>query len=197
VRHAAHALLDRVLVGRTAVELDGRGRKQAQALARRFEGDAVASVQSSPQLRARETAEPIAQRHALPVEIAPSLDEIDIGAWTGRSFEELQQDAQWQLWNSQRDSARAPGGESMGEAQSRMLTHLQRVHTQYQDASVILVSHGDPIRAALLHYLSRSLNDVHQLCVDPASVTTLLLHAGGAEIVRQNENVCVETCVTA
>src|SRR4030088_1080135 len=90
VRHGAHALLDRVLVGcKVDVALDSTGRRQALALAERFANERINLVQASPRERARETARPIAERVGVTLEIEPAVDEIDCGAWSGGSFEEV------------------------------------------------------------------------------------------------------------
>jgi len=76
VRHAAHDLLDRVLVGRmTGVSLSESGREQAQWVTQRLAREGLNLVQSSPQDRARETASPIARDRGLPLEIVPMLDD--------------------------------------------------------------------------------------------------------------------------
>src|SRR5215203_6843088 len=117
VRHAAHDRVDRVLCGRMpGVGLGEAGRRQAEALARRFADAAVDAVWTSPLDRARETAEPIAGRLGLPVRTSDGLAEIDFGAWTGLPFDALRDDPRWRRWNEARGSERPPPGESMGES---------------------------------------------------------------------------------
>ncbi len=174
VRHAAHELVDRVLVARSiGAALSSAGLRQAQALVSHFIREPIASVQSSPQLRARQTGQPIADSHGLPLEIAPEIDEINMGAWSGRSFDELKDDPHWLRWNSQRDATRPPHGESIREVQNRMLAHLARVCAAYRGERILVVSHAEPIRAAILHYLGLSPDDFLRVRIDPASVTTI------------------------
>jgi len=180
VRHATHDLVDQVLVGRMAgVSLGSEGRRQAASLAQTASTLGVTCVQSSPRERALETAAPIARRLDLPVEICPELDELDFGHWTGRSFMELSSDPDWCLWNAQRGRMRAPGGESMAEAQARIIRHLQTVSEVGPYGPIIMVTHAEIIRAALLHCMSLPLGAWHQIEVEPASITLVQMGFGG------------------
>jgi len=190
VRHAAHGLLERVLTGRMPqVHLADLGHAQARRLARHFAGLNITAIQSSPRERAEETARPIAQAASLPCDIVDALDEIDIGAWTGRAFADLAADPAWQTWNTSRSTARAPGGESMAEVQARVLAHLQAAGTRYPGGRVVLVSHADVIKAGLLHFLGASLDSFASFDIAPASISTLLLGEWGGRIVALNERV--------
>jgi broad specificity phosphatase PhoE len=187
VRHGAHALVDRVLLGCTReVFLDERGYRQAQALAERFASERVDAIHSSPRERTLQTAQPIAERLGIPVEIEAALDEIDCGDWSGRGFDELRSRADWQEWNRSRSTARPPGGESMAEVQQRILAHLGRMHSARPNGRFVLVSHCDVIRAAILHYMGRSLDDYDAIDLAPGAVIELELtgEAGTARAVN-------------
>lgn len=187
VRHAVHDLVAHVLVGRNPnVTLSAAGLRQAQALAARLVVETIDGVQSSPQTRARQTAEAIAAVHARHVEIIPELDELDMGGWTGRAFADLQDDPLWQRWNTERGTARPPGGESMSELQQRAVQHLQRVEASDPDGTIVMVSHAELIRAVALHCLGRPLEDYSRLSIDPASVTTIRLRSGRHEVIAIN-----------
>jgi probable phosphoglycerate mutase len=188
VRHAAHDLQERVLVGRApGVSLNDAGRRQAGWVSGRLAAAPIAGVLSSPRERARETAEPIARRRALGVVVAEELDELDCGEWTGRPFAELTGDPRWQRWNRLRSTTRIPGGELMIEVQARIIGFTERLRQTHPEAHLVLVSHGDVIRAALLHYLGMPLDAVHRLVIAPGSLTTLLLGEGEPQLLRLNE----------
>lgn len=189
VRHAQHDRLGRGLAGREDVPLSPAGLAQAERLADRLERERPDILQSSPMLRTRQTAEPLARRLGAAVETACAVQEIDFGAWTGRSFEELGRDPAWHRWNAVRSAARAPGGEAMFEVQSRFVAHLMALHAERPDARIALFSHGDPIRAVLAHWLGAPLDLFLRIEVSPASVSTILLDAGGPRVLRINEAV--------
>ena len=181
VRHAEHGLLGRVLTGRMpGVSLNGRGREQAVRLARHFAGRAVAAVASSPMERAQETAAPIAAALGLDVATDAGLDEIDFGDWTGMTFEALQGAPQWQAWNQFRSTAPTPGGETMLEALGRALRSLARWREAVPDGEVVVVSHGDVLRAVLAHSLGLPLDLMQRIEVGAGSCSVLRMFGDGA-----------------
>lgn len=189
VRHAPHALQGRTLVGRTDVPLSDEGTRAAASLADRLAGEPLAAIQSSPRARTRATAAAIAERHGLAVETAADLDEIDFGAWTGQAFDALEPDPGWRSWNAWRTGSRTPGGETMAEVQLRLLRHLETVRARWPDATVALVSHGDPIRAVLAFWLGIPLDLAHRLEIDPASVSRMELFPWGPRVLSVNETL--------
>jgi broad specificity phosphatase PhoE len=173
VRHASHALVGHSLCGRTTdIGLDARGREQVSALAHYFVSKPVDLIQASPRRRARETAAAIAEACHRNLEIAPALDELDAGEWSGQAFRALARDPRWRLWNSRRGSTRAPGGESMRELQLRMVEHIERV-ARLASAAAVMVSHAEPIRAALMYYRGIALDEFDNVAVETASVSAL------------------------
>ena len=188
VRHAAHGLLGHVLAGRMpGVRLGPEGLAQADRLAERLAREAVEAVHSSPLERARETAAPIAARLGLDVQVAEALNEIDLGEWSGRSFDSLRDDPLWRSWNSARSVTRPPGGETMLEVQLRAVGHMERVRREHPDAGVVLVSHGDVIKAGLAYYLGLGADAWSRFDVDPASLSALVVGDWGARLRVMNE----------
>ncbi len=193
VRHAAHDRVDSVLCGRMpGVGLGEAGRRQAEALAGWFagaRGGAVDAVWTSPVQRARETAEPIAGRLGLPARESDALCEIDFGAWTGEAFDALRDDPRWRRWNEARGGERPPGGESMAEAQARAMGEVERARAEHPDGRVVLVSHGDVIKATLAGILGLPLDAHSRFEVSPASVSALAVWNGGGKVFSMNETV--------
>lgn len=187
VRHASHDCVHGVLCGRMpGVALGARGHAEAAALAGRLAGSGATEILSSPQRRALETAEPIAARLGRPIAVAPELNEIAFGDWTGRSFADLADDPLWRCWNEARATARTPGGESMAEAQGRILGLLERL-----SGTCVLVSHCDVIRAALVTVLGLSLDAYDRIAVDPGSLSLVELWPGGGRLLGLNEQPAI------
>lgn len=179
VRHGEHDWLARGIAGRLAgVSLNAHGWLQAEELVRRLDGRAIAAIYSSPQLRARETVAPLAGRRRLSIHVLDAFDEIDFGQWTGRSFEELQRDAdRWQQWCERRSQARPPGGESIEEVRRRAMDALDRLRERHPDGAVLVASHGDVIKTVIATVLRMSLDDLERFEVAPGSIS--LIEAGG------------------
>jgi probable phosphoglycerate mutase len=169
------------------VHLSPSGQLQAERVSRRLAREKIDLVQSSPQPRAIETAQPIAASFNLACEIFGAIDEIDMGEWTGQTFQNLARRADWQAWNTKRSLSRAPRGESMEEVQTRVVSHLEGTARKHPDHGVALISHADVIKAALLSYLGMSLDHCDRIEIAPASLSTLVVGDWGAKLLRLNE----------
>ena len=184
VRHATHDLLGKTLVGRgSGVTLNSGGRDQSERVAKRLARERPSALLSSPLERCMGTASAIGQACALPVKPADALLEIDFGAWSGCSFAELGEDSRWAAWNEHRGSARCPGGESMLEAQARIVRLLE----ERRERDAVLVTHGDMIKVALCWALGLSLDFVHRFDIAPGSVSAIALANGPPRALWLNE----------
>ena len=190
VRHAVYEGYGPLLVGRArGYGLSVEGQRQAAALAARLASERITGVVTSPRERARETAAPIAERCDVPLDVAAELDEIDFGAWTGRSFANLHEEPLWQRWNTFRSGSRPPGGESMAEAQARALGRLDDLVVAEPDGRIVLVSHGDIIKALIAWFIGMPLDLMQRLEIAPASVSVLELQPWGPRLLSLNEVV--------
>lgn len=184
VRHAQCARMAEVLFGR-AIDppLDDVGRRQADAvgaLVARFGGVAI---EASPRRRTQETAAAIGRAVGTFWRTSNALDEVDFGDWSGQSFEALHDDSRWRRWNDRRGSARTPNGTTMQSVQQRMVGHIASVAARERSRTVALVSHAEPIRAALLYHLDLPLDQYARIDVRPASISTLEVDGGATRVV--------------
>ncbi len=187
VRHAQHEGAADTLIGRAGVQLSAAGRRTAERLADVLACRGVTAVQSSPQPRAVQTAEPLARLAGVPIAIAPEFDEVDFGPWTGCSFNELRRQESWNRWNSERGTYRPAGAESMGDLERRVLHGLSHLLVSHAGQSVAVFTHAEPIRAALLHFSNMKHSDFARVRIDIASLTTLEFEASAVTIAAQNE----------
>jgi probable phosphoglycerate mutase len=188
LRHAVTDQTGPLLTGRNpGVDLSEEGRKQAEALADRLADLPVAAVYASPLERTTQTASAIAARHALPVRELPGALEADYGEWTGGKLSELAQTDLWKTVQRSPSRARFPGGESLAEMQARIVRCLEDVTAQHPGEIVVVVSHADPIKAAIAHYTGVHLDLFQRIVVSPASVTAFQLSSHGAALVKCND----------
>jgi broad specificity phosphatase PhoE len=169
------------------IGLSPEGNMQALGLAERLASEGIDLIQSSPQQRSRETAAPIADRLGLPLQIEDAIDEIDVGDWTGRSFASLSIDERWRAWNQQRSSVRPPNGESMPQLQDRVIAHLRATRSTVPHGSVVMVTHAEPIRAAVMHCLSLNLDQFATVTIEPASISTITASGAGISLLSVNQ----------
>lgn len=182
VRHGQYGLIDRALGGRAPGHgLTAAGREEAGRVAQALRGRPVTAVVSSPVQRAVETAAPIAAALDLAVQVDPGVIEIDCGEWTEVTFEALRDRPAWRRWNRFRSSATIPGGESMLAVQVRTVAALERLRASHGATEVVVVSHADVVKAALLHAMGAPLDHMGRLEVDPGSRSVI---AWGDEMAR-------------
>lgn len=175
VRHGQTPTTGAVLPGRApGLHLADAGREQAEAAADRLKNiKNVAAVYASPLERTRETAAPIAKSLGLKVQTDKGLLECDFGEWTGRPLKELMKLPEWRAVQRYPSSFRFPGGESFSEMQTRITDTVSRLGQKHPGQSLVLVSHADPIKAAVAHALGTHIDLFQRIVISPCSVTAI------------------------
>lgn len=189
VRHGTHGDLGRRLTGRQAGRpLRPEGWRQAQALAEHFAAmPRIDVVQTSPRLRARQTAGVIGDRLGRPCEVAEGWDEIDFGAWTGMDFDELEGSPDWDHWNTSRGTACPPEGESIAAVTARVLRQIALLREPEGANVAVCVTHCDVIRSLVTHVEGLDPSRMLDFPVDTGSCTTLVFGDDGARVRTVNE----------
>ena len=186
VRHAATDFIGKTISGRTpGVHINELGRRQATQLAHRLCSRRIDAIYSSPQTRARETAQPLALCARKEVVVASELDELDFGAWTGRSFDDLSELPEWRRFNAARSVTKIPDGELLIEVQARIISFVERISNDAGESAVI-VSHGDVIRAALAFYLGMPLDFLLRFEISPAAMSVVIMEGGNPRVLCVN-----------
>jgi len=188
VRHAVTAQTGPLLSGRNpGVDLSDTGHEQAAAVAERLAPLPLHAVYASPMERTTQTAEHIAARHHLDVIPLPGVLEADYGDWTGGTIAELAKTDLWKTVQRAPSRARFPNGESIAQMQVRMVSALERVVADHRGETVVVVSHADPIKAAIAHYGGMHLDQFQRIMVSPASVSVMELGPHGAALLTCND----------
>jgi len=187
LRHGEPAVLGRLNGRLPGVGLSVQGRAEIAAQAGRLVGEKIEAIYASPLQRTRETAEILADRLALPVQYREDVIEIDYGEWTGLTFDKIRQDERWQMWARSRSIAAVPGGESWHRVQERVVGALFDLRQAHPEGSVVVVSHGDVIRAALLFALGMPLDFYSRIEIAFASLSTIRLDGSGTRVAGLNE----------
>ncbi len=176
------------LAGRLpGVELNERGRKQAEELGKAFTDVPLAAVYSSPLERAMQTAAPIAKARGLKVIPTPGLLEADVGEWQGKSVRRLALSKYWRVVQNAPSRARHPGGESFVETQTRIASALDAICAKHKDRDILAcIFHGDPIKLAIAYYIGLPLDHFQRLACETGSVSMLAVGASSAQLVWLN-----------
>ncbi len=192
VRHGLVNNPQGILYGRLpGFHLGEEGRAQAAAAAEALREAPLATVYSSPQTRAVETAEAIMQYHQeiAPVRLAELLNEV-YTSYEGRLLAELRRDG-WDLYTGV-----TPPYENPPDILARVLRFLAQMRKEYAGQHVVGVTHGDPITFVILwakgvkdlytrHHLDQlGMADRYPM---PASITTLTYKTEDPEEVPEVE----------
>lgn len=145
IRHGqTQSNLERRYTGSTDHPLCPQGRAALEAV-RPPDADAL---YVSPMLRCRETAAILYPDREQTV--VPGLQETDMGAFEGHTYEELKDDAAYQAWLGSSGEAAPPGGEGKEQVRSRVLEAFRSVTARHgPEDAIALVIHGGTIMALL------------------------------------------------
>ena len=138
--------------GRADPPLNELGRRQSAELAEALAGESIVRVYTSPLRRASETAAIVAGRLGLDVEPVEPLAEIDVGAWSGLTRDEVAArfpDA-YERW-----AERAPDGFEDGETYEelavRVIPAIRGLADRHPSETLLVVTHGGPSRVVQAH----------------------------------------------
>jgi broad specificity phosphatase PhoE len=187
IRHGLNDTVGVRFAGRMpGVALNAEGKRQADELAQRLSVLPINAVYSSPLERAVETARPLAQAFGLEIQVMEEFNELDMGEWTGRSFDEVRECSYFGLFNKFRSCTPAPDGELMLDAQARMVRGLLRLRTKHAEQTVAVVSHSDPIKAVVCYLQGQPLDMYHRFEIEPASVSIVEVGNDSATVLALN-----------
>ena len=190
VRHAeSEANRDGRFLGVADPPLTPLGMRQVGAVAEALQGEVVGRALSSPLQRARTTAEAIATRHGVAVEVTGALAEMDIGEMEGLKAEEARERFGEFLrrWRGEEAAGLPmPGGESLQDVQERAWSVVEPLLDEGSGAAVV-VTHNFVIRALLCRALEIDLNQFRRFAVDLASRSVLEASDGRITLAALND----------
>jgi probable phosphomutase (TIGR03848 family) len=167
------------LAGRSdGVDLDDKGREQAQALVDRIGSLPVRAIVRSPLLRCERTVAPLAAALGLDPVVDERISEVDYGSWTGRKIGDLVKEPLWAVVQQQPSAAVFPGGEGLAHVQARAVAavreHDRRIAELHKgDALWVACTHGDVIKAVVADALGTHLDSFQRITADPASMSVI------------------------
>ncbi len=191
VRHGrTRANRQGLFLGATDIPLDQFGRHQAQLVADRIAREwPTDAIVTSPLLRARTTAEPIADRLGLVPTIIDDLREMDFGRFEGHTFDEIYRlDPGFveRLADFHDDDLEWPGGEQRGAFYRRVWAAFEQVVRDHPGRRVVVVAHGGVIGAFMAMLRGQLPGDPTIYGLQNCSVTHLVVQAPHTEVHRFN-----------
>lgn len=158
--------------GRTDLELDEVGIKQAEATAERLLEWPVSAVYCSPLKRTVTTANIIAQRLHLEVKPLSGIIDISFGEWHGLSPEEAAEKdgSLFTMWQKSPHLVKFPGGESLDEVRQRAGAAVDGLVKLHYEGTIALVSHRVVCQILILHLLGLDNSRFWQIGQDVCAV---------------------------
>lgn len=174
------------LLGHSDVPLNERGLAQAKRVAAALADLPVRAVISSPQARARETATPIASAHGLDVTLENGVEEVWLTEeWIGKTVSELRGNDD--LERLIEDPTHACDSiELAADVQRRVVATVDALESSRPGDTVVVVSHGDPIRLAIGHYIGLALEQFRSIALDNGSISMLRFNRRGPQLLVLN-----------
>jgi broad specificity phosphatase PhoE len=164
--------VEKIYRGRTDVNLDKVGIKQAELLGKYLNNWELAAIYSSPLSRATDTANIIARYQKIGVQIAEGLVDFDYGEWQSLPEQEVKRLYPDLLneWHNNPHKVRMPAGESLEDVRRRAIEVVNDAFSKYQ-GSVVLVSHRVVIKVLICSLLGLDNSHFWNIKQDVGGIT--------------------------
>jgi probable phosphoglycerate mutase len=169
--------VNRILVGRyIESHLTEYGKQQVADTSKYLKNVPIEKVYVSPVTRTVETAEIVCKLLGMNYEIDERLYEIELGKLVGMHFEEIihkHGNLFLQFYNEDDAMLARYGVESFASVKSRVKHLLDEIINIQQDKNVLLITHLDPIKAAISILLDLKAEALYRWHIRNASLTIL------------------------
>lgn len=169
--------VNRILVGRhLESHLTEEGKMQVKDTARLLKSMSISKIYSSPVTRTIETTQIVGEELGLDYEIDDRLYEIDLGKLAGTNYDEVlnKYGNLFLSFYMGDDSVLSNHGvESFTAVKSRIRDLLDQIMTRHNNHNVLLVTHLDPIKAAISYILDLKPESLYKWHMRNAALTIL------------------------
>ena len=177
------------LQGHLDIPLNEHGERQAAALGEWLKDEPLDAIIASDLQRAAQTAQAIAQRQGLSLQIDAGLRERCYGAFEGLKYSEIGEHypAAYAAWQAREIDFVFPPGDRIGEstrqfqalAVTAILHHAQR----YRGRKIAMVAHGGVLECAYRAARSLPLDAPRDFSILNASVNRFIVTDGALQLV--------------
>jgi broad specificity phosphatase PhoE len=166
------------VMGWSPVPLNSAGRMQIEQLAARLKGIRMEALYSSPVQRTVESAAILGAA----LNLSPVRDdrwiETKITGWEGKLWSELEGHPIRERYYAAPTETRLPDGEMFAEVRERVVAATDALIAQHREGMIAIVSHADPIRAVIGHYLGLEMSASHNFRIDHGTLSILEIDKG-------------------
>ena len=171
--------------GQLDIELNEVGRRQAQLLANALADAGITALYSSDLLRARQTAQAVAERTGLALVADAGLRERGFGIFEGSTYADIER-----LWPDEarrlrhREVGFGPeGGETLASFHARSIASATRLAARHPGETIALVAHGGVLDCLYRTATRVELQAPRTWHLGNASINRLLYSATGFTLV--------------
>lgn len=169
--------VSRTLVGRhIESHLTSQGRQEVVDAAKQLKTIPIDKVYVSPVIRAMETAQIVCETLGMDYEVDERLYEIELGKLVGMNYEEVTTkygDLFLRFYAEHDPVLDSFGVEPFAAVKQRVKSLLDHALEKHEDSNVLMVTHLDPIKAALSTMLDLKPEALYRWHIRNASLTVL------------------------
>jgi broad specificity phosphatase PhoE len=180
--------VEKVYRGRTDVDLDEVGIKQAELLGKYLNKWELEAIYSSPLKRALDTANIIARYQKVSVHVAEGLIDFDYGEWQSLPEQEAKRlyPTLHNEWHNNPHKVTMPSGESLEDVRKRAIEVVNDVLSKCQ-GSVVLVSHRVVNKVLICSLLGLDNSHFWNIKQDVGGITIFNYVEGRFVLTRHND----------
>ena len=170
--------------GQRDVSLTNAGRRELRLLYEKCSRYPVRAVYSSDLPRARQTAEAVARKFGLEVEVRPELREMHFGQWEGLSWNQIARrfPKLAALWIERFPHETIPGGEPLSQFKKRIAAGVREIVAANRGQCALIVTHAGVIRFTLGKALGLPARNLFRLAQDSCAVNVIDFLEKGAVV---------------
>lgn len=137
-----------VFFGSKDIDLNEEGRKQCRELEKAMENIELNVILSSPLKRCIQTAQGIASKKGLKVDIIEQMREMDFGLWEGCHYDDVARlyPDDWKIGMEDWRDMNPTKGECFRDFYARVSNALETIIESYDGKNVALITHGGCMR---------------------------------------------------
>ncbi|HMU93602.1 MAG TPA: alpha-ribazole phosphatase [Anaerolineales bacterium] len=161
--------------GQSDTPLNETGLRQAEQIAKRLSKETIHAIYSSDLSRAANTAQSIADFHALEIKKDSRWRELSFGDWEGMTYQEMSASSPelFEAWMKDPLTISTPNGETLAQLAERVKAAFNEIKREHKDQTVLVVAHSGSLQSLLSVTLGVDLNRYWQFRISQASLSEM------------------------
>jgi len=174
-------------IGQADLPLNAIGRAQASCWRKELAEISLERIFCSDLSRSLETARIIAEGRSEPVQPLHKLREINLGAWDGLSFDDVQRlyPGEYERRGSDMVTYRTPGGECFADLAARVVPLFMEI-VRGSSGNILIVGHAGVNMVIICHLLGMPLENLFRIRQDYGCMNVIDFDRNGMRLRKMN-----------